>query len=92
MKKMTEQKKTQIRDAITVVIGVLITFTCLWFTLIAPTPFYTLIGTGMCILGVVGVALTFASMLKRPNTEDIRSTKVTKIKKETKVETKEEIV
>ena len=92
MKKMTEQKKTQIRDAITVVIGVLITFTCLWFTLIAPTQFYTLIGTGMCILGVVGVALTFASMLKRPNTEDIRSTKVTKIKKETKVETKEEIV
>ena len=65
MKKMTEQKKTQIRDAITVVIGVLITFTCLWFT---------------------------ASMLKRPNTEDIRSTKVTKITKETKVETKEEIV
>lgn len=92
MNKMTEQKKTQIRDTITVVIGVLITFTCLWFTLIAPTSFYTLIGTGMCILGIVGVALTFASMLKRPNTVDIRSTKVTKIKKETKVETKEEIV
>lgn len=92
MKKMTEQKKTQIRDAITAVIGVCITFTCLWFTLIAPTPFYTLIGTGMCILGVVGVALTFASMLKRPTTVNIRNTKVTKIKKDTKAETKEEIV